>query len=495
MLSGAMTDPLILVIDAGTTSTRALVFDPTGHIVAQASQIITQYFPQPGWVEHDANEIAQASQAVGRAALAQLAKPCAVVAVGITNQRETVVLWDSATGAPLHRAIVWQDRRTADRCDALTPHAALVTQTTGLRLDPYFSASKVAWLLDHVDGVRELPAGQIRAGTIDCYLATLWTGAHITDASNASRTSLYDLSAGKWSPELCDLFGVPVTLLPQVTDSAGQLGMINADIFGIELPLCALIGDQQSAAIGQACISPGLAKITYGTGAFLLVHVGTEPRISAHQLLGTVAWQIAGRRAYALEGSIFVAGSALQWLRDDLGIIGTAEESAAIAASVPDSDGVVFVPAFTGLGAPYWNPQARGLICGLTRGSTKAHIVRACLEAMSHQTDDLLGAFAADGLEVTLLRIDGGMANNDWLMQDLADLLNMPIERPAVVETTAWGAAILASIGAGLHEDMASAGANWRAAAATSPQMTVTTRAARRAQWQSAVKRTITDGR
>lgn len=487
-------DSLILVIDAGTTSTRGIVFDPDGNVIAVSNHLISQHFPKPGWVEHDALEIVSASVQAAREALARLGSDVQRVrAIGITNQRETVVLWDRKTGLPLHRAIVWQDRRTSALCERLRSQnrESLVQSKTGLLLDPYFSATKIAWLLDEIPSARtRAVAGELAVGTIDSFL--IWHlsgGEHVTDATNASRTSLYDLNTGSWDAGLCALFDVPMSLLATITDSAGSIAMTTADHFGHALPITGVAGDQQAAAIGQACLAPGLAKITYGTGAFLIVNAGAEPCVSRHRLLGTVAWQLNGERCYALEGSLFVAGSAIQWLRDQMGLITSAEESETLAASIDDSGGVYVVPAFAGLGAPYWDAEARGVICGLTRGSARAHIVRATLEAMSYQTADLLDAFAGDGLPVRTLRVDGGMSANKWLMQHLADMLDVSVEQPAVLETTAWGAALLARVGAGLESSLQDAASRWRAVNSWRSQTDATVRSQRLVGWRSAVAR------
>jgi glycerol kinase len=490
----AMTDALILVIDAGTTSTRAIVFDVAGRVISVANRLIAQHFPQPGWVEHDAQEIISHSLDAARDALAQLDdRQSEVQALGITNQRETVVLWDRKTGAALHRAIVWQDRRTAPICDRLRGEnrESLVVAKTGLLLDPYFSATKIAWLLDAIPGARaRANAGELAVGTVDSFL--IWHlsgGVHVTDATNASRTSLYNLASGAWDTELCELFDVPLSVLPEIIDSAGIAGHVRADHFGRAVPIAGIAGDQQAAAIGQACLFSGMAKITYGTGAFLLVNAGETPPISQNRLLATVAWQINGKRHYALEGSLFVAGSAIQWLRDEVQLIPSAAESEALARSVTSSDGVYLVPAFVGLGAPYWDAAARGLICGLTRGTTRAHIVRAALEAMSYQTNDVIAAFARDGLPVDSLRVDGGMAANGWLMQDVADILNRPVQQPEILETTAWGAAMLAMVGVGLVPSLEVAAQNWQALKSWQPKMDDVVREQRLNGWREAVTR------
>jgi glycerol kinase len=449
-------DRLILVIDAGTTSTRVMVFGLDGQCVALAQAELTQYYPQSGHVEHDAAEIWDKTLACIRQAVAALPDPRRLAALGITNQRETVVFWDRNSGQPLARAIVWQDRRTADLCAALREggHEALVQARTGLLIDPYFSASKIRWALDHWPQLAQA-GDRLAVGTVESYLVHRLTGGvHISDASNASRTSLMDVDTGRWDDELLQLFGVAPGILPEITDNIGMFGHADSALFGLSLPICGLAGDQQAATIGQGCFTPGQSKGTYGTGAFILSVTGTQRAQSRHRLLSTVLWQQDGTRHYALEGAIFVAGSLIQWLRDSLGLIATAGESAALAASVADNGGVVMVPAMTGLGAPYWRPDVRGQMTGLSFGAGRGHIIRAALEAMAHQTHDLQTAFAADGAPWQSLAIDGGMAANDWMAQDLADMLGIAIARPAFIETTAKGAAMLAAVGAGLFRDL-----------------------------------------
>ena len=449
----------VLALDAGTTSTRAMIFGDDGRVLARAQRPFAQHFPQDGWVEHDADEIFNATLGCAREALRVAARePSDIAAIGIAVQRETVVVWNRATGKPIHRAIVWQDRRTADACRTLAtdPHARSLVARTGLLLDPYFSATKLAWILDHVDGARAAAdRGELIAGTIDTWL--LWkltNGAvHATDATNASRTLLYDIHARAWSDELCALFNVPKRMLPAVHDSAHHFGTTTA--LGGCLAITSLIGDQQAGAVGQNCINPGEAKATYGTGCFVLAHTGDRPLASKHQLLTTIALQLDGHATYALEGSIFNAGTIVQWLRDKLGIIASAAETADIAASIPSSAGVYCVPAFTGLGAPWWDPGARAALTGMTRDTGRAEIVRAGLESVALQTRDLAGAFADDGMTLSALRVDGGMAANDWLMQTVADQTRLVVERPAVVETTAWGAARLAGMHAGVYPPLA----------------------------------------
>ncbi|HTK50145.1 MAG TPA: glycerol kinase GlpK [Gemmatimonadaceae bacterium] len=471
----------VLALDAGTTSTRAMVFADDGSVLAQVQRPFTQHFPADGWVEHDADEIFVTTIACARDALAAARLDARGVAgIGIAVQRETIVVWNRATGVPVQRAIVWQDRRTAERCRELAddPAAVELVGRTGLLLDPYFSATKLAWILDHAAGARAAAErGELLAGTIDTWLLWKLTGGrvHATDATNASRTLLFDIYRQAWDEELCVLFGVPSSILPAVHDSADDFGTATPDLFGAPIMVRALVGDQQAGAVGQDCVAPGQAKATYGTGCFVLVNTGDAARVSRHRLLGTIALRLAGRTTYALEGSIFNAGTVVQWLRDQLGLIEHAAESATVAASIPSSDGVYCVPAFTGLGAPWWDPDARAALTGLTRDSGRAHIVRAALESVAFQTRDLATAFAEDGVPLAALRVDGGMAANDWLMQTIADQLRIPVERPVVLETTAWGAARLAGLHAGIYPPLGTGGMrrvertfNARAAAAES---------------------------
>ena len=447
----------ILVIDAGTTSTRAILFGRDGAVAGTAQAEITQHFPQPGRVEHDAQEIWQASLNCARRVLGNR-PPESIAAIGITNQRETVVAWDRETLKPLARAIVWQDRRTADVCRRLRDEGReeAVHKETGLLLDPYFSDTKMRWMLDNVDAVAQAQeAGQLAFGTVESWLvAKLSGGAHVSDASNASRTLLLPLGEAGFSTDLCDLFGVPHEALPQVVDTHGEIARTDPELFGRAIPICGLVGDQQAATIGQGCLSEGETKATYGTGAFILANHGTQIPHSEHRLLSTVLTQNDGQRTYAIEGSVFVAGSLIQWLRDSLGLIDSAQETEVLARSVENSGEVVIVPALAGLGAPHWRAEARGLIAGLSFSTGKAHIVRAALESMSCQTYDLATAFAADGARWESLRIDGGMSANDWLAQDIADILNIAVERPRFVETTALGAAVAAATGAGWFADL-----------------------------------------
>ena len=452
-----MTD-LILVLDAGTTSTRAMAFARDGGIRAVSQCEIAQHYPQPGWVEHDANEIWMATLRCARECLEAAGGVRNFAAIGITNQRETVVAWDRTSGEPLARAIVWQDRRTAEFCDTLRAagHEAAVQHATGLLLDPYFSATKMRWLLDNSGEVAAAAqTGALAFGTVESWLVWKLTGgAHISDASNASRTLLLPLAinasgGAQFDPGLCDLFGIPRAALPQVVDCAGEFGSTLPGLFDRPLPIRGLAGDQQAATVGQGCNDPGEVKATYGTGAFVLANMGTTLPRSNNRLLGTVLTQLGGRRTYALEGSVFVAGSLVKWLRDSLGLIASASETAALAASVPDTGGVILVPALSGLGAPHWRPEARAALTGMSFATTRAHLARAALEATANQTRDLMDAFAADGAPWDALRIDGGMSANDWLAQDLANILDIAVERPEMVETTALGAAMLAAVGSG----------------------------------------------
>ncbi len=480
---------LLLAIDQGTSSTRAIVFDREGTAVATAQRELTQHYPAEGWVEHDAEEIWQATLGVCREALSSVG-PQNVVAAGITNQRETCLLWDRETGAPLHRAIVWQDRRGAGMCDALVRggHADRIRRKTGLVIDSYFSATKLAWLLENVPGARaRADAGALAFGTIDTFLIwRLTEGAvHATDATNASRTMLFDIHAQVWDPELCSLFDVPLSLLPEVRDCAADFGTATAARLGVELPIRGVAGDQQAALVGQGCVGAGDAKATFGTGCFVLTNDGPEARAHENALLTTVAYRLAGTTTYATEGSAFNAGTAVAWLRDELGVIAHSAETEALAASLPDNGGVYFVPAFTGLGAPYWEPEARGLISGLGRDTTKAHLARAALEAAAYQTVDLL---ELAGTPPTSLRIDGGMAANDWFAQFLSDIAAIPVARPTVTETTARGAALLAGLGCGLYGSLRDTAATWHADRTFETSMAEDTRKTLFAGWQGAVK-------
>ena len=489
--------PHILALDQGTTSSRAIVFTETGAIAGVAQQELTQFFPSPGLVEHDPDEIWTTQLATARRAMAEARiRAEDVAAVGITNQRETVVLWERASGRPLHRAIVWQDRRTADFLAGLrhAGHEASVRERTGLLLDPYFSGSKITWLLDHVPGARaRAEAGELAVGTVDSWLVSRLTAgaAHITDVSNASRTLLLDIRRGEWDQALLELFRVPRALLPQVRASSGVVAETARAIFGRSLPLAGIAGDQQAALFGQLCTRPGMVKNTYGTGCFMLMHTGEQAIPSRNNLLTTVAWRLGAQpMEHALEGSVFVAGAAIQWLRDGLKVISAAPDVNALAASVPDSGGVFVVPAFAGLGAPHWDPRARGAIVGLTRGITAAHIARATLESIGYQVADVLRAMVADaGTPVAELRVDGGAAASDLLMQFQADILGVAVQRPRITETTALGAAYLAGLGVGLWKSPADLAGHRQIDRTFVPTMPAAEREARLAQWRRAVER------
>jgi glycerol kinase len=484
----------ILAIDQGTTSSRAIVFSLKGEVVAQAQREFAQLYPHPGWVEHDPEEIWESTCAVMDEALdAAREAGWEVLTAGITNQRETTLVWDIQTGLPIYNAIVWQDRRTADVCADLAAqgHEQMVTARTGLLLDPYFSASKIAWILDEVPGARaRAEAGELAFGTVESFL--LWRlsgGVHLSDATNASRTSLYDIHQGYWDVELLELFQVPAALMPQVCPNAGKFALIIDGLPGGGLPITGLAGDQQAAAIGQACYRPGTMKITFGTGAFMLANTGDVAIHSKHRLLTTIAWELEGVRAYALEGSILSAGSTLQWLRDGPGMLENAHESEALAKSISDTGGVYLVPAFAGLGAPWWDAQARGALLGLSRGTGKAQIARAALEAVAYQCADLMKAMQADGIAAKTLKVDGGMSANSWLMQFLADVLDRPVLRPNITETTAFGVAVLAGIGAGIYESLTSVDKLWQENASFEPEMDAQSRTALLAGWDEALNR------
>lgn len=486
----------ILALDQGTTSTRAIVFDAEGSVCGVAQKEFPQHYPADGWVEHDPEDIWRDTCAVLREALAAAAlSPQQIAAIGLTNQRETTVVWERSGGKPVHRAIVWQDRRTASQCRELTSAGALETvqAKTGLLLDAYFSATKVAWILDHVAGARaRAEKGELCFGTIDSFLLYRLTGGrvHATDATNASRTMLFNIHSQQWDDELCALFRVPRAMLPEVRDCSGEFGATEPDLLGAALPITGIAGDQQAAAIGQACFQPGMMKSTYGTGCFALVNTGAAAVRSANRMLTTVAYRLGGKTTYALEGSIFIAGAGVKWLRDKMGFVRNAADTAALAASVPSSQGVYVVPAFVGLGAPYWDSDARAAILGLTLDSSPAHITRAMLEAVAYQTRDLTGAMAADGaIPPTALRVDGGMVANDWFCQFLADMLGVAVERPQVIETTALGAAYLAGLGVGLHGSLESVAGAWRAASRLDPRMPAAERDRLYQGWQAAVRR------
>lgn len=489
----------VLALDQGTTSSRAIVFDRSGQIVSVGQKEFQQIFPQPGWVEHDPDEIwstqAQvATEALGRANLGA----GDVAGVGLTNQRETTVVWDRKSGRPIYNAIVWQDRRTAGLCDRLRADGLEETfrRKTGLVLDAYFSGTKIAWILEHVKGARErAERGELAFGTIDSWLAHKLTGGarHITDASNASRTLLYDIHAGDWDDELLEILGVPRGMLPEVRPSSEVYGEISTLPALAGRPLAGMIGDQQAATMGQVCVHPGLAKNTYGTGCFLLMNTGSEARLSKNKLLTTVAWQREGTITYALEGSVFVGGAIVQWLRDGLGIIEKSSDIEALAESVKDNGGVYLVPALVGLGAPHWDQYARGLMIGMTRGTTRGHIARAALEGIAYQVADLIGAMDADAdTKMSELRVDGGAAGNDLLMQFQADILQIPVVRPTVLETTALGAAYMAGLAVGYWSSVEDIARNWKVDRRFEPRMAASEAESLRERWRQAVERSLT---
>ncbi|MEO4047398.1 glycerol kinase GlpK [Pseudomonas sp. CAU 1711] len=486
----------LLAIDQGTTSSRAIVFSAQGLPLVSAQREFKQYFPKDGWVEHDAEEIWLSTLEVCRQALAGKGlKAEEVRAIGITNQRETTIVWDAATGAPIHPAIVWQDRRTADYCAGLKAagHEAAVTEKTGLLIDPYFSATKLRWVLDNVPGARaRAERGELRFGTVDCFLLWRLTGgkAHRTDASNASRTLLFNIHSQQWDEELLELFGIPRSLLPEVLDCAADFGSTEPALLGASIPVLGMAGDQQAALIGQACFQPGMVKSTYGTGCFMIQNTGDVPVVSQNRLLTTVGYRLNGKVTYAVEGSIFVAGAAVQWLRDGIKLIDHARDSEALAEQTGDACGVYLVPAFTGLGAPYWDPKARGAIFGLTRDTGIKEIVTAGLQSVCYQTRDLLEAMHRDGAaEPSALRVDGGMVVNNWVMQFLADILGVPVERPEVTETTALGVAYLAGLQAGLYRDLDEIAGHWHRQRSFAPRMAEGHRSKLYAGWLDAVQR------
>ena len=492
----------IISIDQGTTSTRAFLFDGALAPVGFAQLEFAQIFPQPGWVEHNPQGIWTTSVATARAAMASAGVEAKdVAAIGITNQRETTIVWDRATGKPIHNAIVWQDRRTHDSCAALARagHEKLVNERTGLLLDPYFSATKIAWLLDNVPHAREAAnAGKLAFGTVDTYLLWHLTGGkvHATDATNASRTLLLDIHTGQWDKELLALFGIPASLLPEVRDCASDFGMTLPHLLGAPVRILGIAGDQQAATIGQGCFKPGMMKSTYGTGCFALLNTGDTPVKSRARMLTTIAYQLEGKRTYALEGAIFIAGAAVQWLRDGLKLIATAAETGTIAAHADPADQVYMVPAFVGLGAPWWDPEARAALYGLSRKSGPAEISRAALEAVGYQTRDLLDAMRADWPAAketdTVLRVDGGMTPSDYTMQFLSDILDVPVDRPMFMETTALGAAYLAGRKAGIYPDLDGFAATWKLDRRFTPAMDAVTRERKWRGWQDAVRRTLT---
>ena len=484
--------PLILAIDQGTTSSRAIVFDGEGKRLATAQREFTQIFPDRGWVEHDPEEIWSTTLAVCREVMAGHGERVAVI--GITNQRETTIVWDRASGKPIHNAIVWQDRRTAGVCRELQEqgHEEAVAERSGLVVDPYFSATKVAWILDAVEGARgRAERGELAFGTVDSFLLWRLTGGrvHATDVTNASRTNLFNIHTRTWDDYLLDLFRVPRALLPGVRDCAAPFGDTEPALFGRPIPVGGMAGDQQAACVGQACFEPGSIKSTYGTGCFVILNTGAKPLRSRNKLLTTIAYQLDGEATYAIEGSIFVSGAAVQWLRDGIGIIDSAAETEALARGLDDNRGVYLVPAFVGLGAPHWNPEARGAIFGLTRDTGVAELARATLESVAYQTRDLFDAMAEDGTRPTELRVDGGMIGNDWLMQFLSDVLAIPVDRPAVAETTALGAAFLAGLQAGIFTSLGDIAGRWQRTDRFEPAMAEAERRRLIAGWRAAVGR------
>lgn len=489
----------VLAIDQGTTSTRSIVFDKNAQEISSARQEFAQHYPDAGWVEHCPEDIWNDAKATATAALEQAGGTSRIAGIGITNQRETIVVWDRATGKPIHRAIVWQDRRTATICQTLREEGAeaLVRERTGLLLDPYFSATKLAWLLDNVPEARSrAEKGELAFGTIDSFLLWRLTGGkvHATDITNASRTLLFDIHKQQWDEDLLRLFRIPAALLPEVKDNSTIFGETDPALFGRAIPIAGMAGDQQAAVVGQACFSPGMAKATYGTGCFVLLNTGEKPVASKNRMLTTIAYRINGRTSYALEGSIFVAGAAIKWLRDGLHLITHASQTDDMATRVPHSHGVYMVPGFVGLGAPHWDPDARGLICGLTLDATAAHIARAALESVAFQTLDLVTAMMQDGAGTTeALRVDGGMAANDWFCQFLADMLQVNVERPRNIETTALGAGFLAGLATGVWQDEKTLSSEWARGKLFKPSMANEQRKTMIAGWHQAVKRTLTN--
>ncbi|MFW8633746.1 glycerol kinase GlpK [Cribrihabitans pelagius] len=491
----------ILAIDQGTTSTRAILFDAKMQVAGTAQKEFTQHYPQAGWVEHDPEELWSSTVEVCREVMAELGVEAGDLAgIGITNQRETTVVWERETGKAIHNAIVWQDRRTAKICESLREagHEEVVADRTGLLLDPYFSGTKVKWILDEVPGAREkAAAGELMFGTVDSFLIWRLTGgaAHVTDATNAARTLMYDIRKGRWSSTICGLLDVPMEMLPEVKDCAADFGTTDPEILGGAVPILGVAGDQQAATIGQACFEPGMMKSTYGTGCFALLNTGGEPVVSKSRMLTTIAYQLDGKPTYALEGSIFIAGAAVQWLRDGLGIIGKASESGVLAEKADPGQDVILVPAFTGLGAPYWKPDCRGGMFGLTRNSGPAEFARAALQSVAYQTRDLYEAMRADWEDdshhTVTLRVDGGMSASDWAMQSLADLLGAAVDRPVMQETTALGAAWLAGMRAGIYPDQAGFAETWRLDREFKPKLDAETREAAYARWQRAVQAVI----
>ncbi|MEX0338403.1 MAG: glycerol kinase GlpK [Arenibacterium sp.] len=486
----------VLSIDQGTTSSRAILFDKSLTPVAISQEEFTQHFPQSGWVEHDPDDLWATTAGTSRAVIERAGIDVSEIAsIGITNQRETTVVWNRKTGQPVHNAIVWQDRRTADYCRSLREagHEGMVTERTGLLLDPYFSATKLKWILDNVDGARAAAAaGDLLFGTVDCFLIWKLTGGklHATDATNAARTMLYDIRKGRWSQTICGLLDIPMSMLPEVKDCAADFGMCRGDLFGREIPIRGVAGDQQAATVGQACFEPGMMKSTYGTGCFALLNTGDAAVTSTNKLLTTIAYQLDGKPTYALEGSIFIAGAVVQWLRDGLKMIRDAADTQPLAERADPSQSVMMVPAFTGLGAPYWNPDCRGAIFGLTRNSGPEEFARAALESVGFQTRDLLEAMRADWPNATaeqVLRVDGGMSASDWTIQFLADIIGAPVDRPKVLETTAVGAAWLAGMAVEVYPDQAEFAKTWALERQFTPTLSEDIRSERYASWQRAV--------
>jgi len=490
----------VLALDQGTTSTRAILFDEGLNPVATAQEEFAQHFPQSGWVEHDPQDLWATTAGTALAVIERASIDAReIVSIGITNQRETTVVWNKSTGKPIHNAIVWQDRRTAEYCKTLRDqgHVDMFADRTGLLIDPYFSATKLKWILDHVDGARDMAKrGELLFGTVDTYLIWNLTGGkvHATDATNAARTMLYDIRKGRWSQTICDLFDVPMAMLPEVKDCADDFGASRADLFGHPIPICGVAGDQQAATIGQACFEPGMLKSTYGTGCFALLNTGNTPVKSNNRLLTTIAYQLDGKPTYALEGSIFIAGAVVQWLRDGLKMIREASETQPLAEQADETQSVILVPAFTGLGAPYWDPDCRGAIYGLTRNSGPNELAKAALESVGYQTRDLLEAMQADWVAKgaqPVLRVDGGMSASDWAMQFLADIIGAPVDRPKVLETTALGVAWLAGMKVGAMPGQDEFARTWALDRQFSPVMPEDTRTRKYSDWQRAVKSTL----
>ncbi len=484
----------ILALDQGTSSSRAIVFDHEGHIRSTAQMEFTQYFPKPGWVEHNPMEIWSSEAAVIAEAISRIGiGGKEIAAIGITNQRETTIVWDAETGEPVYNAIVWQDRRTSEYCDSLRDHTDFIRSKTGLIIDAYFSGTKIKWILDNVPGAREKAnEGKLRFGTVDSWLVWQLTrgSVHVTDVTNASRTMLFNIHTLEWDKELLELFGIPLSMMPAVKSSSEVYGCTKTTIFAHEVPIGGIAGDQQAALFGQMCTTPGSVKNTYGTGCFLLMNTGEKPILSKNNLLTTIAWKIGDKVNYALEGSIFVGGSVVQWLRDGLGIIRSSGEIEALASTVPDNGGVYFVPALTGMGAPYWDQYAHGVICGITRGTTAAHIARAALEGIAFQTMDIVGAMERDaGVRLAELKVDGGASRNNLMMQFQADILGSSVVRPEVTETTALGACYLAGLAVGYWGSLEEVKSQWKAERVFSP--TGADVSSLKAGWQDAIKRTI----